>query len=76
MKYKIEIPHELYDEIKEYVILNELEITNFFIDVIKKGYMLKKYEDNLVIKNNHTQKLEGSNINPEKIITNNNKLYD
>jgi hypothetical protein len=76
MKYKIEIPHELYDEIKEYVILNELEITNFFIDVIKKGYMLKKYEDNLVIKNNHTQKLEGSNTNPEKIITNNNKLYD
>jgi hypothetical protein len=76
MKYKIEIPHELYDEIKEYVILNELEITNFFIDVIKKGYMLKKYEDNLVIKNNRTQKPEGNNTNLEKGITNNNKLYD
>jgi hypothetical protein len=72
MKYKIELPHELYDEIKEYADTNDLDISLFLIEIVKTGYMVKKYDENIILK----KSIQEDSIVLKKNNKKNNSLYD
>jgi hypothetical protein len=72
MKYKIELPHELYDEIKEYTDTNDLDISLFLIEIVKTGYMVKKYDENIILK----KSIQEDSIVLKKNNKKNNSLYD